>query len=194
MASSGKRQARFHGRIEGQERTCAHPGCVEAGEFRAPAGRNPTFDGPGDWRFLCLDHVREFNDRYNYFSGMSPDEIEEAQTPYGGWERQTRAFSVNGSPPPRWADFTDPLDAIGARFRRVEPERKDGRPLSESDRKSLRVLGLGADADRRALRQRYADLVRRYHPDRNGGDRGHEKALQAAIEAYTQLKSRPAFA
>ena len=194
MASSGKRQARFHGRIEGQERTCAHPGCAEAGEFRAPAGRNPTFDGPGDWRFLCLDHVREFNDRYNYFSGMSPDEIEEAQTPYGGWERQTRAFSVNGSPPPRWADFTDPLDAIGARFRRVEPERKDGRPLSESDRKSLRVLGLGADADRRALRQRYADLVRRYHPDRNGGDRGHEKALQAAIEAYTQLKSRPAFA
>ena len=194
MASSGKRQARFHGRIEGQERTCAHPGCAEAGEFRAPAGRNPTFDGPGDWRFLCLDHVREFNDRYNYFSGMSPDEIEEAQTPYGGWERQTRAFSVNGSPPPRWADFTDPLDAIGARFRRVEPERKDGRPLSESDRKSLRVLGLGADADRRALRQRYADLVRRYHPDRNGGDRGHEKALQAVIEAYTQLKSRPAFA
>ena len=194
MASSGKRQARFHGRIEGQERTCAHPGCAEAGEFRAPAGRNPTFDGPGDWRFLCLDHVREFNDRYNYFSGMSPDEIEEAQTPYGGWERQTRAFSVNGSPPPRWADFTDPLDAIGARFRRVEPERKDGRPLSESDRKSLRVLGLGADADRRALRQRYADLVRRYHPDRNGGDRDHEKALQAVIEAYTQLKSRPAFA
>ena len=194
MASSGKRQARFHGRIEGQERTCAHPGCAEAGEFRAPAGRNPTFDGPGDWRFLCLDHVREFNDRYNYFSGMSPDEIEEAQTPYGGWERQTRAFSVNGSPPPRWADFTDPLDAIGARFRRVEPERNDGRPLSESDRKSLRVLGLGADADRRALRQRYADLVRRYHPDRNGGDRDHEKALQAVIEAYTQLKSRPAFA
>ena len=194
MASSGKRQARFHGRIEGQERTCAHPGCAEAGEFRAPAGRNPTFDGPGDWRFLCLDHVREFNDRYNYFSGMSPDEIEEAQTPYGGWERQTRAFSVNGSPPPRWADFTDPLDAIGARFRRVEPERKDGRPLSESDRKSLRVLGLGADADRRALRQRYADLVRRYHPDRNGGDRTHEKALQAVIEAYAQLKSRPAFA
>ena len=194
MGSSGKRQARFHGRIEGQERTCAHPGCAEAGEFRAPAGRTPTFDVPGDWRFLCLDHVREFNDRYNYFSGMSPDEIEEAQTPYGGWERQTRAFSVNGSPPPRWADFTDPLDAIGARFRRVEPERKDGRPLSESDRKSLRVLGLGADADRRALRQRYADLVRRYHPDRNGGDRDHEKALQAVIEAYTQLKSRPAFA
>ena len=56
------------------------------------------------------------------------------------------------------------------------------------------MLGLETDADRRALRQRYADLVRRYHPDRNGGDRSHEKALQDVIAAYTQLKSAPAFA
>jgi hypothetical protein len=196
LASSGKRQSRFHGRIEGHEHPCAHPGCEEAGEFRAPPayGRSPGFDGPGDWRFLCLDHVREFNAGYNYFEGMSSDEIDAAQTPYGGWERHTRSFSVNGSPPPKWADFVDPLDAIGARFKPAEKGRTDGRPLSEADRKSLRVLGLGTDADRRALRQRYSELVRRYHPDRNGGDRSHEKALQAVIEAYTQLKSRPAFA
>ncbi len=196
MASSGKRESKFHGRVEGHERDCSHPGCAEAGEFRAPGERRPGFDGPGDWRWLCLDHVRAFNAGYNYFQGMSTDQIEEAQTPYGGWERQTRAFSGNGPPPPRWADFTDPLDAIGARFRRAESQhqRTDGRELSETDRKSLRILGLGTDCDRRALRQRYADLVRRYHPDRNGGDRSHEKALQAVIEAYTQLKSRPAFA
>ena len=197
MASSGKRQTRFHGRVEGQGH-CSHPGCTGSGEFRAPpaGGRRSGFDGPGDWRWLCLDHVREFNNGYNYFSGMSSEEIEAAQTPYGGWDRETRAFAAAGSPPPRWADFTDPLDAIGARFRRpaAEAARRDGRELSEADRKSLRVLGLGTDTDRRALRQRYADLVRRYHPDRNGGDRSHEKALQAVIEAYTQLKSRPAFA
>lgn len=197
MASLSKRQGRFHGRVEG-DRRCSHPGCPEAGEFRAPPAGGPRsgFDGPGEWRFFCLDHVRAFNDGYNYFSGMSPDEIEEAQTPYGGWERETRAFAANGSPPPKWADFADPLDAIGARFRRAPSDapRQDGRELSAADRKSLKVLGLGADADRRALRQRYAELVRRYHPDRNGGDRSHEKALQAVIEAYSQLKSRPAFA
>jgi hypothetical protein len=180
--------------VEGEARPCAHPGCSEPGEFRAPSGRRGSFDGPGEWRFLCLDHVRDFNAGYNYFEGMSPEEIEEAQTPYGGWERHSRTFSANGSPPPKWADFVDPLDAIGARFKPAEAARKDGRPLSESDRKSLRVLGLGTDADRNALRRRYAELVPRNHPDRNGGDRGQEKALQAVIEAYTQLKSRPAFA
>jgi hypothetical protein len=198
LASAGKKQSRFHGRVEGHRQICAHPGCDEAGEFRAPPadGRRSGFDGPGEWRWLCLDHVRAFNDSYNFFNGMTTDEIEAAQTPYAGWARETRAFANVGSPPPRWADFTDPLDAIGARFRRA-PEarmRSDGRELSQADRRFLGVLGLSVDADRRALRQRYLDLVRRYHPDKNGGDRSHEKALQAVIEAYTQLKSRPAFA
>jgi hypothetical protein len=193
-----ERRKHFHGRVERAADRCAHPDCAAPGEFRAPVGRRASFDGPGEWRWLCLDHVREFNSGYNYFEGMSTEEIEAAQTPYGGWERETRAFAAGGTDrPPKWADFTDPLDAIGARFRRApaaEAARADGRELSEADRKHLRVLGLGTDVDRRALRQRYADLVRRYHPDRNGGDRTHEKALQAVIQAYTELKSRPAFA
>lgn len=199
MASAGKKSARFHGRIGDQTKDCAHPGCAEPGEFRVPPadGRRSDFDGPGDWRWMCLDHVRAFNTGYNYFSGMGPEEIQAAQTPYGGWERQTRAFAAAGADlPPRWADFIDPLDAIGARFGRDHTTRPrgDGRELSAADRKWLKVLGLSVDADRRALRQRYLDLVRRYHPDKNGGDRSHEKALQAVIEAYTELRGRPAFA
>jgi hypothetical protein len=199
LASEAKRTTRFHGRVAGQPKTCEHPGCAEPGEFRVPPaeGKRADFNGPGEWRWMCLDHVRAFNGTYNYFNGMSPDEIEAAQTPYGGWERQTRAFAAAGADlPPRWADFVDPLDAIGARFgaRMDVRPRADGRELSVVDRKFLKVLGLDVNSDRRALRKRYLDLVRRYHPDKNGGDRSHEKALQAVIEAYTALKSRPAFA
>ena len=195
MATAGKR---FHGRVEGRAETCAAPGCTEPGEFRAPGFEAAGFDGPGSYRWLCLDHVREFNSAYNYFTGMSAEEISEAQNPYGGWERETRAFGTVGqSPPPKWADFADPLDAIGARFRarrEQAKERQDGRPVSAGDRRNLATLGLDLDADRKALRIRYAELVRRYHPDRNGGDRSHEKALQQVIEAYTALKGRPLFA
>jgi len=193
LASAGK--ARFHGRVEADGRRCAWPGCDAAGEFRAPGSRRPTFDGPGEWQWLCLDHVREFNSDYNYFDGMTPDEIADAQGPYGGWERETRAFaSAGASPPPRWADFVDPLDAIGARFRdRMPQQRKDGKPLSGKDREALRTLALDIDADRHALRRRYSDLVRRYHPDRNGGDRSHEQQLQQVIDAYQLLRRSPAF-
>jgi hypothetical protein len=191
--------ARFHGRVEAKGRVCAHPGCTEPGEFRAPAapGGNRSGGGPAEYRWLCLDHVREFNAGYNFFKGMTADEIHDAQRPFAGWERETRAFSGNtgADRPPRWADFADPLDAIGARFRNAMPaERKDGKPLSGKDRESLRTLGLEVDADRMALRRRYSELVRRYHPDRNGGDRSHEDALRRTIEAYQQLRGSPAFA
>jgi len=159
-------------------------------------------DQPRQWRWLCLDHVREFNSGYNFFTGMSTDEIADAQRPYAGWERETRAFSSNAAAPgPRWADFVDPLDAIGAgaraRMKRAQEDmgiRQDGKPLSAEDRKAMRVLDLALDADRKELRARYTLLARRYHPDHNGGDRSHEKALQDVIAAYTHLRKAPAFA
>ena len=41
-----------------------------------------------------------------------------------------------------------------------------------------------------AIRQ----LVRRYHPDKNGGDRVHEARLGEVIEAYQLLRKSAAFA
>lgn len=194
-----RKGTRFHGRVEANGRVCAEPGCDEPGEFRAPLAPGEAADLPGRYRWLCLDHVREFNTRYNFFSGMSADEIHDAQRPFAGWERETRAFSGNGGAdrPPRWADFADPLDAIGARFKdkmAEQRQRADGRPLTGNDRRALKVLGLEIDADRRLLRARYSELVRKFHPDRNGGDRSHERALQAVVEAYDQLRKSPAFA
>src|SRR6476620_1559839 len=148
------KQARMHGRVEGARAQCAVPGCAAPGEFKAPL-QPANFDGPGAWRFLCLDHVREHNSKYNFFDGMSPEEIQESQSPLAGWDRPSRKFAANGAdPPPRWSDFSD----------------------------------------RHALRQSYSHLVRRFHPDKNGGDRSHEDRLREVIEAYQLLRKSQAFA
>jgi hypothetical protein len=187
------KQSRMHGRVEGARARCAVPGCGEPGEFKAPL-QPANFDGPGEWRFLCLDHVREHNAKYNYFEGMSPDEISQAQGPLAGWDRPSRKFAANGwDPPPKWADFADPLDAISTRFGRIREAQKPSR-FSRPERRALSVLGLGEDADRYQVRQRYSNLVRRYHPDKNGGDRRHESKLGEVIEAYQLLRKAPAFA
>ncbi|MBO9574623.1 MAG: J domain-containing protein [Sphingobium sp.] len=198
-----RRHTRFHGRVESSTRACASPGCAARGEFRAPPEEKRGADGPPAWRWFCLDHIREFNQGYNFFKGMSSEEIDEAQRPYAGWGTETRAFSSNaqaGTMPPRWGDFSDPLDAIGAGFKAKMAERAaergqraDGKPLSHEDRSALRTMELSFDADRKALRSRYTELVRRYHPDHNGGDRTHEKALQQVVEAYAHLRKAPAF-
>ncbi len=185
--------SKFHGRIEGAADCCAVPDCGEAGEFRAPLSAG-DFDGPGEYLYLCLDHVRAHNARYNYFAGMSPDEIEAAQSPIAGWERQTRAFATAGAGPgPLWSEFIDPLDAISARFRPGMARARADR-FTAAERQALGEMGLNDDADRMALRRRYSELVRRYHPDRNGGDRGYEGQLSAVIAAYQLLKGARAFA
>jgi hypothetical protein len=182
----------MHGRVEGARAHCAVPGCREPGEFKAPL-EPANFDGPGSWRFLCLDHVREHNAKYNFFSGMSPEEISAAQSPLAGWDRPSRRFAANGAdPPPTWSDFSDPLDAISSRFR-LNRDRAPSR-FTRAEQRALTVLGLGEDAELHAIRQRYSMLVRRYHPDKNGGDRAHERRLGEVIEAWQLLRKSAAFA
>jgi hypothetical protein len=182
----------MHGRVEGARDRCAVPGCREPGEFKAPL-QPANFDGPGSWRFLCLAHVREHNAKYNFFDGMSPEEITEAQTPYAGWDRATRAFTHAGADPaPTWSDFADPLDAISGRFRRARSEAQSR--FSRPEQRALSILGLGETADLKAVRSSYSKLVRRFHPDRNGGDRSHEGRLGEVIEAYQLLRKSTAFA
>ncbi|WP_296681203.1 J domain-containing protein [Novosphingobium sp.] len=188
---------RFHGRVNNSRRPCDWPGCGEPGEFRAPGERAPGFDGPGNYRWFCLDHIREFNAGYDWFDGMTSEEIQAAQSPIHGWDRQTRAFSPTAGidEVPRWADFADPLEAIAARARMRRPtQRPDGRAVTPDERRALDALGLPLDADRRALRLRYSELVHRLHPDRNGGDRSHEQRLQDVIAAYQLLRKASAFA
>ena len=193
------RRERFHGRYEETGRKCEAEGCREPGEFRAPGERPHGFDGPGDSRWFCLDHVRAFNSEYDWFNGMTPDEIIEAQSPINGWRRDTRAFRADAGVDgvPRWADFDDPLDAIGARASELRARAAGWQAYARftpREREALGVMGLDPQADRKRLRSRYSELVRKYHPDRNGGDRTHEGRLQSVVEAYQLLRKAAAFA
>ena len=141
--------------------------------------------------------MRQFNAGYDWFDGMSPEEIMAAQHPIHGWDRQTRAFSPTAGidSAPRWADFADPLEAISQRVRARKPaQRDDGKVFTPDQRRALEVLGLAIDIDRRALRKRYSELLHALHPDRNGGDRSSEKRLQAVVEAYQLLRKATVFA
>lgn len=182
------RRSRFHGRVQLPEpASCSHPGCPLPGEFRAPRS-NRVAGAVGGWQWLCLDHVREFNDSYNFFDGMSPDAIAAAQSPLAGWERAAHDPGVR---------FGDPLGVVSGRYgaemftgRRA----KTGVVLGDIEMRALKTLGLDAETTLPEIRRAYKALVRRYHPDSNGGDRSHEAKLQEVVQAYTQLKSAPAFA
>ena len=149
------------------------------GEFRAPRSNRVPGD-VGGWQYLCLDHVRAFNAGYNYFDGLSPDEIHAAQSPLAGWEKEAvrggRMAFTFGDP---HGLFTDGKPATH------QPQRW----AAKGDAQALGTLGLDRNATAGDIRRAYRALVRRYHPDSNGGDRTQEGKLQAVVNAFTHLKS-----
>lgn len=54
--------------------------------------------------------------------------------------------------------------------------------------KALDDLGLPHSAASEEIKSRYKELVKRHHPDANGGDRSSEGRLRQIIQAYKLLK------
>ncbi len=166
-------------------RGCAWPGCTAAGEFRAPQSRQDL----RTYQWLCLEHVRDFNRRWDYFRGMSMDEIERHRRADVTWHRPTWR---HGAPTTEFT-FTlhDPLGVFG------DPEPEGGPPPRRVPTKTeamLERLGLDTRADLAEIKRRYKRLVKRHHPDLHGGDREAEERLKLINEAYTYLMHCGAFA
>ena len=178
---------------------CEWEGCANAGTHRAPKGRTREQEY---WCF-CLDHVREYNQSYNFFAGMSDEAIARYQKESVTGHRPTwRLGSMGGGrrargdanrftlPPEGADDLFGVFEEIGSpsRFRAAGPE-KPARTVHNAARRALESLGLGADATRTVIKARFKELVKRHHPDANGGDRGSEERLREIIQAYNYLKS-----
>jgi len=178
------------------EPACEHPGCTGLGLHRAPKGRGQE----GQYFRFCLEHVRAYNQSYNYFSGMSEDAVAAYQKDSVIGHRPTWKMGVNGAARMRSAAYAkaedeaevvDPFDFFaGAReaqgtTRRAEPARRLSAPAAQA----LDTLGLDETADAPAIKARYKQLVKRFHPDANGGDRSFEARLQEIIRAYNTLKT-----
>ena len=176
---------------------CQWPGCAAPGTHRAPKGRLRASEY---WRF-CLEHVREYNNSYNFFAGMSDDAIARYQKDDVIGHRPTwKMGSLGGkrsrtsradSRPPGWA-AEDPFGLFGEAAAQGNGHARpasEGRKILNAQRRALDVLGLEPDAKRADIKARFKILVKRHHPDANGGDRGSEEQLREIIAAYNYLKS-----
>ena len=184
------------GRREPVKRQCERPGCAAEGAFRAPKGPNKL----NQFYWFCVDHVRAYNLSWDYFKGMSPDAVEAYQRAALTGHRPTWKLGDNATPLNKDTIKDKKLRAI---FGVSEPFRMfdDGPSRPVSDRaapkrqrsklqmQALDALNLEPSATWEEVRLRYKDLVKKFHPDANGGDRSAEDRLKAVIKAYGQLRS-----
>ena len=175
------------------EHTCDWPGCRNEATHRAPKGRGREKDY---WRY-CLDHVREYNQSYNFFQGMSDDDVRKYQKDALTGHRPTWKMGTGkNADPGRFYDESgiDPFSMYrelgGHGGTGTESKAKvEARTVRNAERRALTTLGLEVSASRTEIKAKFHDLVKRHHPDSNGGDRSTEDRLIEIIQAYNYLKS-----
>jgi hypothetical protein len=174
---------------QSSEPCCDWKGCGNTATHRAPKGRMRENEY---WRF-CLDHVREYNASYNYFTGMSDDAVLKYQKDAITGHRPTWKMGT-GNRPETESVTQNPRDPFnmfrefggtGAKSAPAEPPRA----VRNAERKALNELGLDVGADKVEIKAKFKLLVKRHHPDANGGDRAMEEKLREIIQAYNYLKS-----
>lgn len=168
---------------------CEADGCAHGGEYKAPKSRDRLYD----YQWLCLDHVKEYNKKWDYFAQMNVDEIEsfmrEAVTGHRPtWERE-RAVRRPGafSAEKLQEEF---LRFFGQAPRSAPRNAATGRPITPKERKALGVLGLESLGTHEELKSRYRQLVKACHPDLHSGDKQCENRFKDITAAYAYLSER----
>ena len=176
---------------------CEWPGCGKPGPHKAPKGRGLE----GQYVWFCLDHVKDYNKAYNYFDGMPEGAVLDWQKDALTGHRPTWRLGENA-----WANsrasraarpasggfchnagMRDPFGVLGA-----DGEAASGAPqrsVRNAERKALHTLGLDETATPEQVKTQYKALVKRLHPDANGGSRAMEDKLKEVIQSYDYLRS-----
>jgi len=176
------------GASETSVRQCEHDGCTESGKFRAP--KSP--DVLDDFFWFCKDHVREYNQKWNFFTNQTEAEMNAQMSKDKVWERETKSFR---DPEARaWArlGIEDPHQVLGDNATR-NPGRNatstgHTRRLPATERTAIEILEAKDTWTKAEVRKAYKSLIKILHPDMNGGDRSQEEQLQQVVWAWDQLK------
>ena len=162
---------------------CEWEKCSENGTFKAPTEK----DNSKNFKWLCENHIKLFNNNWNYFEGMSQNEIENFLKSDVTWHRPTQSFGSSDN-------FFNILwnNALSDKFKIFKQENNGNtyniKKLSENDREAFIIMGLEYSADWPTIQKKFKTLVKKFHPDNNAGSKQFEDKLIKITLAYSHLK------
>ena len=163
---------------------CDWKNCSEEGNYKAPKER----DNSKNFRMLCLKHVKEFNKKWNYFSGMNDVQISEFLKSDMIWHKPTQSFSSSDN-------FFKILwnntlkDEINKSKIKNQFDNMRQFKFNHNDVKAFSILGLSVGMKWEKVQEKFKKLVKKFHPDMNAGNKKYEDKLKVITLAYTQLKN-----
>ena len=165
------------------ENICEWENCKEFGKYKAPLEK----DNIKNFQWLCEEHIKLFNKSWNYFEGMSQDQIENFLKSDLTWHRPTQKFGSRDN-------FFNILwnNALSDKFNFFKQDKTfnstHNKKLTEKDKDAFRIMGLEFSSDWLVVQKKFKTLVKKFHPDRNGGNKELENKLKKITLAYSHLK------
>jgi hypothetical protein len=161
---------------------CDWDNCKNQGQYKAPVKK----DNSKNFRLLCLDHIKIFNKKWNYFADMNDQEIEFFVKSDLTWHKATKSFgSSENFFNILWNNaLEDKLNIFkSSNFTEFKKNR-----LNDTDKDALDIMELKYDAKWEEIQKKFKTLVKKYHPDKNLGSKKYEDKLKKITLAYSQLK------
>ena len=163
---------------------CDWENCDQIGGYRAPLEK----DNSKKYRLLCLEHVKVFNKKWNYFSDMSDQQVEYFIKSDLTWHKATKSFSSSDNFfKVLWNNtLKDELDKdkFKSEFNHMRQFKFD-----HKDIKAFGILGISVGLKWQKIQEKFKVLVKKFHPDMNSGNKKYEEKLKLITLAYTQLKN-----
>jgi hypothetical protein len=158
---------------------CDHEGCGEDGLYPAPKSRHNL----NERYHFCLDHVREYNKKWNFFAGFSEEQIYTQMRQDMVGDRPTWPSSIPLKLEARLHEF----------IRRFTKDTGSAPPKAKTaltkEAQALETLGLGPQSDTKSIKTKYRELVKRWHPDKNPDNPKAVERFKIISEAYMILRN-----
>jgi hypothetical protein len=162
-------------KVKAATRRCDDPGCLGAGEFRAPKNR----DHLDEYYWFCQGHVREYNVEAHHRSDST-------------WQRPTwplgqQKFTKLVENSMHYHPLTGCFPGENLHTQVNDPNAKWFAHHTE-ECKALVFLGLDQPVTFQVVREAYKSKVKQFHPDANKGCKLAEERLKTINVAYGLLK------
>lgn len=148
---------------------CEYPGCTNEATCRAPKDRKLK----SYWNF-CKLHAAEYNQNWDFYSGMTAEEIER------DWEKRTFGSEIDKTPRKNYKDLINDI-LSGKAALRSEPE------YPADVLRAFRALGVSATKDMKVIKRAYLGLAKKHHPDAGGSEAEKFKQATQAMRVITKF-------
>ena len=165
-------------------RKCDKADCDEKGEFKAPKSRILL----NEYYFFCLEHIKEYNKSWDFYKGLSVNQIENSMREDIIWNRPS--WPLKGNPYKVIEQinnfFSEDINDFNTNEKNNEyfKNKLFDENLTPEENKALSTLNLELPVSLEKIKKKYKKLVKIFHPDVNDNNKKAEEKFKEINKSY----------